>query len=626
MGMRSVPPRPWRPSVPPPYPVKSAQEIHQLYLQRWRHRGQEIARIERLARFANGDVIVPLPELDASEKPAVANLIAQGIDQLGVRVGGRLPDVAFPAARPGVPLSERKAANQRSAVLAWWDMNRMDKKMLRRGRLLVGYGEAPVIVKPVSVGDKRQIPHWHVLNPLHVFPGPTPDPDCITPPDVIVRRQKSLGWLTQHYPQQMAVLYKGQDPRVDMMFDLLEYNDEEETVLIVLGAMRDVRDRTDSNTGSSPEMVLERDANRAGMCLGVAPTGITIDKLSGHFDGILGMFFAQAKLTALEIISVSRSIFPDEWVVSHPNSPIAPRIVQYADGKQGIIGEIENGQIQVTQVQPSQLASQAIDRLERAQRVQGGIPSDWGGESSDNIRTAKRGQQVAASASDPYIGECQTIFAESMEAENERAIAVAKGWYGSKMTSFYVPRSGKPTNDDYSPNALFDSDFHFVKFSMPGVDAAGIPIELGQRTGTGEMSMATARRSDPMIDDPDFEDRQVIVEGLRTGLLKGLEMQAGQPGALDPHEFALIIQKVQTGRQSLEEAVIEAQAALQQQQADLQQAQPGSPETQPGMAQAAPPGAPQAGGPPPLAQMLQSLRSPTQQSPAETGLTAPPAQ
>lgn len=584
-------------------------------------------------RTYDGDLWVPLPELDENERPAVANLLTQGVDQLGMRVSSVLPDVTFPPLRPGIDLSEKKAADRRTAVQGWFDMNHLDKKEARRARYLVAYGMGPSMIKPVGTGahDKREMPYWNILNPMSVFAAPTNDRDDIEPRDVVIQRHCTLGWLRSRYPLAAANLYKGSADRNgnhpnDLKLDLLEYNDEYETVLIVAGPPRDHRDIwSDVANGSMKQCLLEREENKAGMCLVVTPGRIVLSQLMGYFNQIIGMFLAEAKMTAYENIAVRQGIFPEKWVVSHPNSPSNARIVSVADGKQGVIGEIEGGTIVTINSQPGQMATNAIDRLERSQRVQASIPSDWGGESASNIRTAKRGAQIESSSTDPTLGELQIILAEGKEAEIARAIAVMKGYYGPKQTSFYIPRNGKPVGQMYTPDVTFETDFCYVKYSMPGVDSASIPIELGQRTSTGQMSADTARRIDPLIEDADHERVQVELEGLRTALLKGLEQQVGQ-GSIDPHEIALIAQLRDADTQmQLEDAVIEAQKQLQAQQAALASAAPGSPETQPGMAQAPPPGAPgaPAGGPPPLAQLIQGLRGPTEQSPAEKAMSAP---
>ena len=606
----------------------------------WRRQAQgpHIARMRLTKTMYDGEYIVPMPEIDANERPAVANLLLQGVEQLGMRLSSTLPDVNFPSLKPGDDAADETARNQRRAEQGWEDMNSLTKKEGRRSRFLVAYGCGPSIIKPVGSGANhlRKIPYWHMVDPLSVYPAPTSDPDDIEPADVIIHRHVTLGWLRANYPAEAAILYKGRPARSgqhppDLKFDLLEYNDESETVLVVVGQPREPRDLLDFTTGAAGFALLERAENRAGVCLAVVPGRITISKLMGKFDQIIGMYQAQAKLLAYELIATRKTIFPELWAVSHPNAPSSARIVRLADGKKGTIGIIENGTIIPVNVQPGQMTGQAIDRLERNARVEGGIPSDWGGESATNIRTAKRGAQVTSSSVDPTLGELQTIVAEAREAEVARAIAVMKGWYGGTTTSFYIPRNGKPVSRDYRPNDLFKTDLCIAKFSMPGVDAASIPIEIGQRTGTGEMSMDTARRMDPMVEDPEHERDQVELEGLRLALLKGLEQQAAT-GALDPQEVALIAQLKRGGDGlEFEECVIKAHDIIQKQQAAAQGAAGGlaaPPEQQPGLGQAPPPAPPGQAGPPPLAQLLAGLRQPTQQSGAEqamgaAGATAP---
>ena len=601
-------------------------DIVVLYEQRRNKRGGVLNRMYEVQRTYDNEIMIPLPELDKNEKPAVANLLIQGVDQLGMRLSSRMPDVAFPSAKMGNKTSDKIAEDARKAVLGWWDMNQLQKKFARRARFLVAYGCAPAMVKPVGTGynSQRKMPYWHILNPMSVFPAQSGDEDDIEPHDVIVARQQSLAWLQKMYPAQTAVLAKGPKPTPDKMFELLEYNDEYETVLVCRGHQRQAREYMDPGHGTAPVVLLERTPNTAGICLAVVPGRITLSKLSGHFDQIIGMFLAQAKLSAYELIAIRKGIFPELWAVTHPGSPGTARIITVADGREGIIGEVENGTIMPINPQPGVQTTQAIDRLERGQRVQGSIPSDWGGESASNIRTAKRGEQVSSSASDPTLAELQVIFAEALQAENTRGIALAKSLWGNKQCSFYMSRTGRNVSDDFKPNAVFDQDFHFVKFSLPGVDAAGIPIELGQRTQTGELSMYTARREDPMVEDAAFEDRQVDIETIRKGLVGGLATQLEQ-GMVDPHEVAMIAQKLGEGME-VEDAVAAAHSEIQASQAAAAQQQPGptEPEGQPGIGQAPQgggAGAAPAGGPPPLSQLIQNLRTPANQSPAEKALS-----
>jgi hypothetical protein len=632
-------------------------EIVRLYHERKRNRGKWVEMAEKIRRAVNGEMVIPLPELDANEVSGVANLALIGIDQSAMRIASQMPDIGVPPLKPGIELSEEKARQRRLAMLAWWDMNSMQNLLRQRARFLLGYGHSPVVLRAVSpkIMDKREIPFWRVYNPFDAF---LPKPQYLgdmEPEDGIFCHEQSLSWLTKRYPAQVARLCKGTEPTADTMFEVLEYFDSENLVSIVVGKPSgepEARDpynpmvRTPQVTkGGSAYELLENIPNRAEICPVVAPGRITLDRIKGAFDMIPAMAHKQGRLDALEYIAITRGVFPDQWAVTHPTSPTAVNIVTMADGMRGITGEVQGGQIQMTPINPGIQTPQAIDRLERNQRVTAGIPAEYGGESPTNIRTARRGADVLGSTVDMPIGEAQDILARSLEAENVRGIAIMKAYYGGKKTSFYVPRSGQPLRTDYTPNTAFETDWHVVRYSMPGSDAASIPIELGQRTATGEMSMQTSREIDPFIEDPIRERDQVDMEGMDRALLGGIEQQLALPanqGGLDPVTVARIAAlRAASPGMYLHDAVIEVHKQMQAEaQAAQMQAGGGEPQVPGAMPPAAP--TPLGGGgpgqPPPsagqpavgaapqgqanLSQIMATLHRPVQQSAPERALAA----
>jgi hypothetical protein len=339
-----------------------------------------------------------------------------------------------------------------------------------------------------------------------------------------------------------------------------------------------------------------------------------------------------SKLDALETIAVQRAIFADEWVVSHPNSPGTPKVVRMADGKTGQQGLIHNGMIQTIQPQPGIQTPQAIDRLERAQRIESGIPAELGGESGSNIRTARRGEMVLGAAVDMPIQEAQEILEVSLEAENRRAVAIQKAYYGSKTTSFYVGRDGKTLKgaDTYTPEDIFETDINYVKYSMAGSDMNGVIIGMGQRVGLGTMSTETFMEVDPMIEDVHMERSRIVQDGMRKALLASVE-QGASTGSMPPNVVARILKKLSDPNVQVEDAIDDVHNEMQKEQSDQQQAQaqqapgaPTPPDQQPGIA-APPGGPPPAIGPPSpssanLAAILGSLRAPANQSGAEKAI------
>ena len=105
-----------------------------MYRERLEHMGHRIALMREVCRFYNGETVIPMPELDESERPAVANLLAQGVDQLAIRISSRMPDLAFATALLANEKANERARKARLAVLAWWDMTGLDLKFARSAR------------------------------------------------------------------------------------------------------------------------------------------------------------------------------------------------------------------------------------------------------------------------------------------------------------------------------------------------------------------------------------------------------------------------------------------------------------------------------------------------------------
>jgi hypothetical protein len=612
------------------------EQVVTLYHQRRTKRQPMMDKRVKVLEQYNGETVVPMPELDQQQKPAVANLLGLGLDQFAQRIGSVLPDIDYPSLREGYSGWDEKARVSRLANLGWWKMNRMDLLAYKRARYLLAFAGAPVTIHPVSaaVSDKRQIPHWRIRSPLNCFPAPTADELDYEPADYVVAHEYPLWWLEDNYPGPAAMLYKGRQSGVsrDMTFEVLEYNDADETVLVACGATRDERAATDWTTdtevGSAAVVLLKRIPNRAQICNMVFPGRIVLDKPIGHFDTMLHLFTSQAKMAAYEELAMFRSIFPDTWIMSHPNAPTKPRIVRDADGKQGVIGIVENGVVQPITLNPGAQVPTAIDRLERAARLAGGIPAEFGGEAASNIRTGRRGAQVMGDTVDMPLQEYQQIFAASYDAENLRAVRTMKSYYGKSVSMYVIPRDGKiaqvPGNPQtYVPDEIFVSDYSKCDYPFLGSDASSIPIEIGQRVGTTEMSLQTAREKDPKIDDPVLEAQRVISEGLEKALLGGIEQQLAG-GTLDPvvaAKLEVAMRANPTAR--FADIYVKVHEQMQEDQASQQAAQPApvggggatppAPATMPGAA--VPPGGaqPQPLNPPPgqgqqnLAQLVSSL-------------------
>lgn len=605
-------------------PGPSAAQIIATLTERRKDRAPELEAKRRVRDAYNGDIVIPLPELDRNELPAVINFVNTGLDQLAGRVASVIPDVYSPPMREGFQNSMEKARTRRRALLSWWGTNDMDAKLARRARYLMGYAESPVLIRPNA---KWGISKWEVRNPLGAYPCPTGDPDEVNPPDGIFTYVRTYAWLANRYPEAMAVLNTGTpfgqrcDPAEK--FEVIEYADADCFVLACLGKHnKGTIPGSPGTTPGAPFVELERLPNRAEVSPVVAPSRITLDRPMGQFDGMIGMYQTMAKLTALEIIAVERGIFPESYLISRPNET-ARFLAGPFDGRTGMVNIVAGGDIKEVTPNPGFASTNVVDRIERAARATGGVAAELTGESPTNVRTGKRGDAVMGAILDNSIAEAQKTLRKSLEAENRIAIAQAKAYFGNQRRSFYISRSDVKDAQghvDYTPNDAFETDVNVVTYPLAGADQAGLIIGIGQRVGMGTMSAQTAAELDPMIADAELEKRRVQAEALDRAMLTAIEQQAAQ-GAIAPHDVARLKSLLITGK-SIEEAIEQVQAEAQQRQAtpvapDEPEAQSGI--AQPGIGAEQPTVAPPSAGQSNLSDLLNALRRPVRETPQERG-------
>jgi hypothetical protein len=552
--------------------VPSVEDIVGMLQERKQAQSPLLSNMARLRDAYNGDIIVPLPEMDRSEQAAVANLISTGLDQSAMRISSVMPNLYFPPIKPGDRASEKRSFTRRDATLGWWEANKMPLKLRRRARHMIGYASSPVVLRP---DRKRGIARWELRSPLSTYAAPTEDPDDITPLDCIFTFGRSYKWLQTNYPDRIAQLNtNGKAPAPHEIFEVVEYVDGEVTVMAVIGKKSDPF----SNYMQGAAYVeLERVVNRTGICPAVVPGRITLDRPMGQFDGLVGMYQMQAKLMALEVIAVERGIFPDTYLISRPGES-AKFISGPFDGRTGMVNVVAGGDLREAGQAQGTASGQLIDRLERSMRITSGTPAEFGGESTTNIRTGKRGDAILSAVVDFPVQEAQEILAASMQEENKRAIAIAKTYFGEQRRSFYVSRKAKHV--DYVPNKDFETDENNVTYSYAGADANALVVGLGQRIGLGTMSKRSAQEVDPLIADPEREHDRVIQEQLEQALLSSVQQQA-QAGTIPPADLAKIMNIVLTDKLPLAEAIEKVNKMAQERQATA--AQMGSPETQPGL-------------------------------------------
>lgn len=554
---------------------RSAEDIAALYRQRLERLGPDFARMSDVQEAYNNDIVLPLPELSRHEQAAVANLTQQGLDAFGRRISSVLPTINYPPVRGGKEPEER-AAKRRQINYGWWEYSRIKKVNARRARWLLAYAAAPVIVRP---DPELQCARWDPHNPMDVFPSRV-HLDCYTPHDVIVRHKRNYSWLAANYPEALIAVHK--DPNAakqDAVFEVLEYIDAEEVVFVLCG--HEYKDSYSNFEHGAQAMDMTRLPNRAGICWAVIPTRVSLDRPTGHFDSILGMYKTEAALMALEIIATRKAIYPTPWLVN-PNNGAQPHIIQTPDPQTGEPGVITNGTLIWQQIDPTFKGAQIRQDLQLAQRQTAGLPPELGGVSQENVRTGRRGSQIMGAAMDFTLAEAQDAFAEALHDENIRAIAVDKGYFDTKK-EFYVSTKGARGLVTYKPSEVFETDQHIVEYPITGGDAADHVINGGQRIAQGSLSKRSFMELDPYVSDVDEEEQRIRFEGVEQGFFVALQTETSELGGpWQTPDLARLAKKMFSEGLVWYEAVSELQAEKQEEQA--QGAPAGSPETMPGLA------------------------------------------
>lgn len=552
----------------------SVEAIVALYKARETNQGPVMEQMRRVRDLANGDVVIPLNELDRNAKSSVANLLVQGLDQMSMRVASTMPNTYFPPMKEGSERSKSYSRIRRNAMDAMWDFNKMPQKLRRRARHLLGYSMSAVYLKP---DFQTLMPKWVIVNPLDTFPAPMDDPDNCVPDDCIFSYRTTANYLMNRYGDAVTSQLRMGRVAADTKYTMLQYVSPDSIQLIVLGAADDPGLNTAERMGTHA-MELEYIPNRTGRPLAIVANRITLDKPRGQFDGILGMYYTRARLQALTEIAIERGIFPEEYLVARSGE--APVVVQVADGRKGKLGIVKGGDMIQHQLNPGYKTDQALDRLERQERLEGAIPAEFGGESSTNVRTGRRGENILSSTVDFRIQEAQETFANSLLEENKAAIAIERFYWGDVSKSFYIPGRTGGSESSYVPNKIWESDMHYVAYSSAGSDVNALVVGLGQRLGAGIMSLESAREIDPLIDDPEVEHDRLIGEGLEAALMASLEQQA-VAGTLPAEDMAYITMLVKERDVTIYDAVARAQQRAQDRQAAMAPA--GDPMTQPGL-------------------------------------------
>ena len=414
---------------------KPVSEIMSEYMTRRSAMDPRHALMREMLQFYNGEVPIPLPELSMNERPAVANLIRQGVNQYAMRLVSAKPQIVLPPSNDK-DAARRRAAKRRGALMAWQSRGDLSLLEMKRARELIGFGFS---VMEVRWDVKGNCPKWRYRNPMHAFPPARMGIALMQPPSMLYAYTESVAWMSQAFPEEFASLAHSRPAHAQM--EVIEWVDENERVFLCRdvaqhGSGREWADGTPymmagygAQLGDRPVFEVKRIPNLLGECPATVIETVGLGMPQGEFEQLKGIWLAQARTFALEMRAIEMGIFPDTYVTSNPGE--VGSVVTPADGLAGQLGVIAHGGIQQLQSQPGYMTSSLIDNLERAMRVGGGISSEFSGESPSNVRTARRGSAVLSESVSFRVAENQAILAKALQKECVLALRTARAYGGN---------------------------------------------------------------------------------------------------------------------------------------------------------------------------------------------------
>lgn len=561
-------------------------EIVQIVQSRRERQGPTIREMIDVRDRYNGDWVVPyLSDQEAADLPPLTPaIIADAIDNNGMRAASVLPAIIVPAVNPTKQQGtrSREYANTRRRILgATWYHSKMNLLLRRAYRHLFGYATVSMVVVPDM---KMEMPRVFVRDPLTAYPDERAAEDYSPPLNVAFVFGKSINWIRANFPELSSKLPRESSGHA--MWDLVEWIDDEVTVIGLLGP-RDKHMVSDAPMRYAYE--LRRYPNLCGMVPAICPTRVTLDRISSQLSKVTGITDLMARLMALDVIAREKSIFPDRYVIGTEGR--MPQIVggEWKDGRTGQMNIVlDANNIGALNFAPDQSSTQSIDRLERNARISGGLVPQMGGETYGALRTGRGIDALMGAAVDPRIQEMQEIMEAHLPHLNAAILKTYKHYWGSKT---FILTSGWPNDPgvvEFTPEKHIEATDNVVSYPIAGADSQGTTIILGQLLGANLISRRTAMERHPMIGDATAEMSRIDEEVFERAATEAILNQAMQ-GAL-PLIFLAEIEKARrtdpngdifTAIEKADRAIRERQAA---EAPPPQEGQIAAPETEPGLA------------------------------------------
>ena len=396
---------------------------------------------------------------------------------------------------------------------------------------------------------------------------------------------RSIDWIISHFPKSSDFFYNSANKEWDTLWDVVEWIDEDQIVIGVLGPRMPAYSPQDARPYGYGGFELTRYQNRAGMVPVVCPRRVTLDRVMGQMATMVDTVDLHARMTALELLAAERHVFPDIVMMSEANQTARLVSGNWRDGRTGDVNIVDGARgVQYLTAGEPTFIPQVLEKLEDSIRQSGGASDLYGGDNPGGLRTGRALQQMGSFSIDPGVQESQKIAEKSLSIILEACIEVEKAYFPTRKHVSFTGLLGDDEVVEYRPKDV-DSSICSVTYPLPGADISQMSVAVSQLVGSELASHHTAMTLHPMIPDADQEEKRINIEKAESAAMAAFGQQAAA-GQIPISDVVRVVELLRGGK-PIEQAVQIAQKEAQERQASQapppQDGQAASPGTQPGL-------------------------------------------
>ena len=508
----------------------------------------------------NGDLVVLQPDvtgIPAANRPG-PNFFVEGIDGVARIANANLPKITCPIENPDDPASSKIAEIRQGVLYSAWHESQLQIKLGRAYRHAAGYGTFCFVVVP---DEKNQRVDIQLRDPLTAYPELRAADDIRTPKNVGFVFPRSAAWIRDHFPTAPKWIGQG-NQQWETLWNVVEWLDEDYIVIGVIGPQSPNQVMNVAIPQPSMTVELSRYPNKAGIVPAVVPRRVTMNRIMGQMNGIIGLSDTYSRMLNLQMVATEKAIFPDMVVLSRTGTP--PKLLgnEWKDGRTGKVNVVIDGVVETISKEPGPGTIPMLQMVDQHIRGTSGASQLYAG-SNGGMRTGAGVDALGDFAANPMAAELNVIMQYALAEVNRAVVAVENGYFPKRKRTVYLGLPGSSKTVTYTPEKHLKRDDNVVHYTMPGSDPNRLAVAITQLTATDVIDRDTARDMHPLVGDSKAMGQKVAIQKVKDALLGGIVQEIATPGSpVTAVTVAHFLSKLETG-ETLAKAFIDAMAEAQ---------------------------------------------------------------